>query len=345
MKKIITVFLTLILAFSLCASALAVAPDGMWEDIRETLGPLGIGYAECSGETEDTFYIRVQTDKDGTVSTEVEAAINALMEKYGCLSVEYYLPYSATYEPVLDENGLFPSIYYLYEYWDATESYPEYVAGVSSTDGGNALTVTLVAGYEDAEDEIRAMLADDTGLTFAYGGSYSEAYLRQVNDEIVQNYISNGNGDVYGCGVGWHTVDGAVVGFGESGTESRVTVDVAEDKVDYYTQLFQELYGDAVYVEGSSGMVYTDYATASTAIGMNWTQFALILVGCFIVLGSGYFGFWRPRHRLAYQTAGGNVVTGNAPVTRSETIDAVLQSGIEPEHELFDKIFERATRK
>jgi len=352
MKKIISVFLTVILAFSLSASALAAAPDGMWEDIRQTLNPLGVSYAEYSGETEDTFYIRVQTDKSGTVSDEVEAAINTLTGKYDCLSVEYYLPYSAAYQPVLDDNGLFPNIYSLYEYWDVTKSYPEYVAGVSSTDGGEALTVTLVMGYEAAEDEIRAMLADDTGLTFAYGGSYSEAYLQQVNDEIVQNYMRNGSGDVYGCGVGWHIVDGAVVGFGESGTESRVTVAVAEDKVDYYAQLFEALYGDAVFVEGSSGVYAEDAASPTVsdptssvgaAAGMNRMLFLLILAGCFIVLGGGYFGFFRPRHRLAYQTIAGNVGMGNAPLTRAETVNAVRQSGIEPERALFDSIYKRAT--
>lgn len=140
----------------------------------------------------------------------------------------------------------------LFQHWEQF-GYPDYVAGVYSTDGSAYnLTVQLI-GDEDGsrEAEIRAMLNDDSEVTFE-AGTYSHQRLLQIHQEITDGYMLEGSG-VYACGIGWG-MDG---GFGESGKESRVVVTVDEARLEEYAAAFSGIYGDAVVVEAGGQPVLT----------------------------------------------------------------------------------------
>lgn len=140
----------------------------------------------------------------------------------------------------------------LFQYWEQF-GYPEDVAGVYSTDGSSDHLTVLLIGDTDGsrEAEIRAMLNDDSEVTFE-PGTYSQERLQQINQEITDGYLYEGSG-VYSCGIGW----GADGGFGESGSEFRVVVTVDETRLEEYTAAFSGVYGDAVVVEAGEQPVLT----------------------------------------------------------------------------------------
>lgn len=157
----------------------------------------------------------------------------------------------------------FENVYELYEYWTIHDAIPEWVAGISSTDGSaDNLTITLVEGYEDKEDDLRTIIKDTSTLTIITGASYSKAEMEKVQNEIVAEYMGP-EGPVIGVGIGWTVIDGEVVGFGESGTESRVCVTVLPEYYEEYTKVFSDKYGTMVYVE-SGNMATTDTSIDTT---------------------------------------------------------------------------------
>lgn len=220
----------------------------------------------------------------------------------------------------------FPTFMDLYNDW-GVNGFPDYVSEVYSTNGGWEMTVLLVEGYDDKADEILASLENADGLTIETGGKYSHNALLAVQAEIVEEYMVDGNGDIVGCGTGWHTVNGEVTGFGESGKESRVVVDVKSSKAQEYADLFGEKYGDMVVVESSSGAAVTDTATEDSA-GTPGTSGLWIGVTALAVclLGSGVL-FAR---RRALATATGQVVTAGGQPSRKAVAQAVAQARYTP---------------
>lgn len=168
----------------------------------------------------------------------------------------------------LAEDAVYADILELYAHWEET-GMPDWVSAVSSTDGSaDKLTVVLVDGQEDREAELRALLRDDSTLTVVTGGAYSHAALLRVQQEICDRYMGEA-GVVAGCGVGWTTVDGKVTGFGESGRESRVVVEVLREHYDEYRKRLEEQYGDMVWVVASDGYVVAEAAMDdSTTVGI-----------------------------------------------------------------------------
>ena len=225
----------------------------------------------------------------------------------------------------------FPTVMELYNDWEVN-GYPGYVSGVYSTNGGWEMTILLVEGYDDKADEVLAMVEDTAGLTIATGGKYSRNALLAVQAEIVEAYMQNGNGDVVGCGTGWHTVNGEVTGFGESGKESRVVVDVKSSKAQEYADLFAEKYGDMVVVESSNGAAVTDTAAEeSGSAGWSGLWIAVtVLAVC--LLGSGVM-FAR---RRALATAAGPVVTAGSFPSRRAVAKAVAQAQFTPQRTFAD---------
>ena len=157
--------------------------------------------------------------------------------------------------------AVYSDIYALYESWEQN-GYPDYVAGVYSTDGSyDNLTVQLVGDTDGTlEDQLRSQLERDDSLTVE-PGSYSYNRLLEIQDEIVQEYMLQGDGTIVGCGVGW----GSDGGFGPSGKESRVVVTVRPENLDTLKEEFQSSYGAAVVVEPGEA-VDTDTAAPSETI-------------------------------------------------------------------------------
>lgn len=218
----------------------------------------------------------------------------------------------------------FPTVMELYNDWE-TNGYPDYVAGVFSTNGGWEMTILLVEGYDDKAEEVLSLVENTDGLTVDTGAKYSHNALLAVQAEIVAEYMQNGNGDVIGCGTGWHTVDGEVTGFGESGKESRVVVSVKSEKAQAYADLFAEKYGGMVVVESSDGIVLDTAAEESGSAGANpiWIAVTALAV---CVLGSGLM-FAR---RRALSTATGQVVTEGGRPSRQAVAKAVAQAQYTP---------------
>ncbi len=175
------------------------------------------------------------------------------MKKLICTFLALCLVFSLSVSAMAAE---YANIFDLMLDWEEN-GYPDDVGGVYSTDGtSESLTVLLVDdGDHSRENEIRAMLDDDTTASFA-ACQYSMSQLQTIRNEIVNAYMEEDH-DIYGCGVGW----GSNGGFGASGQELRVIVTVAEDRVEEYSSLLSERYADAVVVEAGE-MVYTEDAEA-----------------------------------------------------------------------------------
>lgn len=160
--------------------------------------------------------------------------------------------------PVLGAE--FGTIYDLWNAWSTEGTTPDWVCGVSSTDG-SVDHLTVIVSSAEAEAQLRAMVEDASTLTVIVSETaYSTNALQKIQKEIVAEYMQGDNSPVAGVGVGWTTVDGEVTGFGESGRESRVVVEVLDAYAQTVGAEIKARYADAVYVETVGG-----YAVAETA--------------------------------------------------------------------------------
>ncbi len=210
----------------------------------------------------------------------------------------------------------------LFTAWEQS-GYPDYVAGVYSADGGPALVIQLVAGYEDQADALQSMV--DETLTLEFGAVYSHNELTRISHEIVEQYMG-GDSPVVGCGVGWRSVDG----FGESGTESRVIVSVLTEHAQAYADQFYAAYGDAVVVESSEG-ISVDATTAvqeelahDVGVESGWNVWYVLLTLLIAALAIGTL-YIRYRPRRAAQTVDGERIPLGR-VSRTEAETAVRES-------------------
>lgn len=181
------------------------------------------------------------------------------MKKLTCVLLTLCLVFGLSMSAMAET---YANITELMSYWEQ-EGYPDDVAGLYSTDGSaENLTILLVGDADHSrENEIRAMLEDDSTVSFGIG-LYTQSQLQTIKAEIVEGFLSDEASGVYGCGVGW----GNEGGFGTSGMELRVVVDVDEARVDEYTELFYQQYADAVVVEASEPPVAEEEGTLATEL-------------------------------------------------------------------------------
>lgn len=227
-------------------------------------------------------------------------------------------------------DGKYSNIGELFQYWEAN-GYPDYVGSVYSTSGGPALTVLLVNDDGTGAEQIRALLADDSGVSFGTA-EFSYNTLKAVNDEIVANYLGSDE-KVYSVAVGWTSADGVVTGFGESGKESRVVVSVDESVLAEYADKFYELYGDMVVVEAGEAPVLLDDNLPDSNV---WLLPLIIFM--VMIVGASLLMFNRARLIPVMQTTKGTVAAQPAPVSRKETIAAIRNSEISPSDKVFNSI-------
>lgn len=226
--------------------------------------------------------------------------------------------------------ALYDDAYDMFLDWEQN-GYPEYVAGVYSADGGTELAIQLVSGQEDKADVLQAVT--EAPLTIEYGAAYSYNELKRINDEIVAQYMAVGGSAVVSCGVGWTSVDGETIGFGESGKEFRVVVGVLPDRAEEYAGLFQEKYGGAVVVESGDGFIAEDSLAREelapdTGRESGWSVGYVLLTLLIVALAAG--SLWvRYGKRRVVRTADGDEVTVTR-VSRREARDAVRRSEVTP---------------
>ncbi|HHU53303.1 MAG TPA: hypothetical protein GXZ43_04405 [Clostridiaceae bacterium] len=245
-------------------------------------------------------------------------------------------------EFIVEESSLnditFENIAALYEYWEIN-GYPDYVGFVYSTDGSTKnLTVLLVGDDGTVENQIRSMLINDSGLSFG-NAKYSYNELMAISSEISSEYLEN-NKLFYGLSVGWGGVGDGAPGFGDSGREARVVVEVDSSIFAEYTKLFKELYGDKVVVFQSGAFVdESDIAEAKN------TSLLWLLIPVVLLVGVGIIFAIRTKLVPALQTATGSVVAKTAPVSRKQTVEAVKNSEVTPRAEVFDSILSKIEKE
>ena len=232
----------------------------------------------------------------------------------------------------------YENIVALYEHWE-TNGYPDYVGFVYSTDGSsNNLTVLLVEDDGTAENQIRSMLINDSGLSFG-SAKYSYNELMTIANEISSEYFEN-NKLFYGLSVGWGGV--GAPGFGDSGREARVVVEVDRSIFAEYTKLFKELYGDKVVVFESEAFADEDQSNIAEDknTGLLW-----LLIPMVLLVGAGIIFVIRTKLVPALQTTTGSVVTKTVPVSRKQTIEAIKNSEVSPRAEVFDSILSKIEKE
>lgn len=180
--------------------------------------------------------------------------------------------------PALAESDGMRAAQELTNLWESG-GYPNDVGGVfyDSISGSGKCGVLLTSLSDAREAEIRALVSEPNTVFFVKC-SYSYNELLAVQKQIIQTYLHDGG--IVGCGVGWTTKDNHVKGFGESGFEMRVCVDVLEADYEKYTALFSELYGEKVYVGVSPGI----WINGVQVTGIPQTGSAEMLAG-FAVIG------------------------------------------------------------
>lgn len=144
----------------------------------------------------------------------------------------------------------------------ADENYPDDVGGIFYDNVSEKCGVLLTSLSDARESEIRTLVSDPDSVFFV-ACSYSFGELLAVQHEIEDTYLPTG--ELSGVGIGWLSGDGGVTGFGESGYEMRVTVNVRTEYYDQYAALFGEMYGDKVYVEASGPIVPADDSAQAAA--------------------------------------------------------------------------------
>ena len=153
----------------------------------------------------------------------------------------------------------YESVVELWNDWSMNGA-PEWFCSASSTDG-TMDHMTFVVTSAEAEEELWSMLPEDAALTVIVSpDAYPQAELMRIQNEITETYMTGDQPPVAGVGIGWATIDGEVTGFGESGREDRVVVNVLADYMDTVGAEIQAAYGGAVYLESTDG-----YATAEAA--------------------------------------------------------------------------------
>ena len=145
-----------------------------------------------------------------------------------------------------EERTSFANAVELMEYW-AEVGYPDDVGSIYSTDGtANNLTVQLIGDTDGSRAaEIAAMLDDPSTITFE-AGLFSDQDLHAISENIKTELMPNDDG-IKSCSVGW----GKKGGFGVSGQELRVVVNVDAARVEEYAASMAQRYGEAVVVEAA----------------------------------------------------------------------------------------------
>ncbi len=183
-----------------------------------------------------------------------ENALDALNAKYTEQFNDMVVVVKGQDFRLYDEPVAAPEAMPWLEKWSA-DGYPDDIGGVVWDDATGKPIVLLVNGTPEREAELKALVGDDVAILPA---KYSYNELLALQDSINENDILNQTGDaeIYGCGVGWHWNKdlNTTTGFGDSGKEMRVVINVAEGKLDVYREKYAQ-YGDKVFVEEGAQMI------------------------------------------------------------------------------------------
>lgn len=198
------------------------------------------------------------------------------MKRLLCTMVALLLCLAPTFAAHADGEA-YENAYELWVSWD--QSYPDFVAGVWSTDGTvEGLTFALVEGAGEAEkEEILSRIRDKDSVSFAEGYRYSYVALRALREELTP-YLGDGTG---------------AVGIGVYEGENRVHIDINTDNpgAEAFMQMCRETYGDMIVFEGGPGLVFVNTAeetipvTEKPSVGRSAGYLLPILALCLVLGG------------------------------------------------------------
>lgn len=229
----------------------------------------------------------------------------------------------------------------LYNYWE-TNGYPDDVGGVYYDNATGDLVITLVGADEARRAEIVAMVEDNAGLSLGES-QYAYNDLLAVHKEIEVEMPGSNNG-IYSVGIGWWSIDGEVVGFGQSGKEFRVIVSVDESRLAEYQQTYEARYGDMVYVEASEAPVNEMLSSTSIREAAGASNNVWVLPGtvaAVILAGFSALLYQRRRSAAAMETVNGTTVTSIQRLSREEVVQAVKESAVPPSEAVHTKLMEQ----
>jgi len=227
-------------------------------------------------------------------------------------------------------------------YWVETTGYPDNISFASQEatrmlDDGTFISyweIGIVDADEAAKQEIIDLLAPNCRISFV-DGKYSYNRREAIRNEI----LSMGDESIHNVFLMY---------------DGTIWVVVPEDMVAHYTEIltaqFGEQFRDLILVvaddeialeaveDGSLSIIQANSMKANN----NWffPTILILLCGVAVVL---YFN--RARFIPAMQTNTGNVVTGNAPVSRKQTIAAIKNSALTPSDDTFESIMEQVDRQ
>lgn len=276
----------------------------------------GIGWTSSGGnvhgfgESGKEFRVIV------TVSEEHLAQYTALYENLyqGMVVVEAGEPVVPTDNNQLQGSPAFSDAYGLYESWEQN-GYPDDVCGVYSADGSaNVLVVQLLTDDELRQEELRAMVADQSTLLFGTA-AYTHNEMIAVQKKISENWPEG----MHFIGIGWASDSDDMRGFGPSGNESRVVVGVDAEKYEEYRQYFSETYGDIVYVETTDPIVpMSDEGDAENPPANN-TLLYILLGALVLVLFGVLFALRKNARRLRSVEEDANALPEQPPSQNDES--------------------------
>ncbi len=230
----------------------------------------------------------------------------------------------------------YANAYTLYSKWVKEDSFPDYICGVWSTDGGIS---NLTFGIQDNEagnagkEQIMDMLINDSSVTFVYQ-QYSINYLHQIADELLE-YLKLNLG---------------IVSSGTRYTDNCVNITIHESKMDdpdtqAMVRQLEEKYGSAVRIEfkdvyfitSTTQFPISSFVVQSPSSDTKPLTFLLITIGLSVIL-MAVMGYTVRRRRLVLlmQTSGGIAAVSAAPLT-NKRIEKMVKHSSPPVTSQLDK--------
>ena len=235
--------------------------------------------------------------------------------------------------PVAAEDAPFATAYDLYSYWEENDAYPDYVCGVWSTDGGIAnLTFGVLDTAEGnaGKEEILALIANDRGVSFAYGvNSYNR--LQAVMRELDPFFKS----------------DRGLVSAGPDVKTGTIMLGILEEKAGDPETLamleeMRNTFGDIFSIEYTGAIDLTLEQTPIVTIGASSEPrgyFVYALVGI-LILTLTAAAVMKARRKSVLMTNTGETVTSDARPTVSQTKRAVKEAVVTAPESLDKKVFD-----
>ena len=247
------------------------------------------------------------------------------------LLLVFSLCFSSSAEAVFETAGE------LYQSWAGVDSFPSYVCGVWSTNGGSdnlTIAVLKTKEGENGKAEILGLVKDDSTVTFAYG-EYSRDYLTQTLNEITELFKTSEEHGIVAVALldKENRLELTVIDKYENNKESKETL---ENLKSQYGDVFIINYAkEPIISEDIAYTTSTDISIHDDKHTPNYTNIVLLIILIFSVT----FMVVRKRRQALLKTTTGEVMT-TEKLSDNEIESLIKNSYITYPQELDNKISE-----